>query len=400
MKLIFVLFLFSHMTLSAYSDKFATYQFKYTKDEIAFKIKHFLQKSDEIEDYFLLTDDAFYLFANHKNKLNNHPEFTLKLASTPQKDPNPLLPHALKDYRIAIDPGHLGGDFGILEQRYVKMINTKPAEAKQTIFFKEGTLALMTALLLKQWLEEEGAHVLLTKENEGEAVFDQLFFEWLAIEGYKYAPRPIKGLQIQPTLSQLFSHYYNRLDLQARAKKINAFHPHLTLIIHYNAHGGRDPITQENFPENHNYNMVFIGGSFCKGELATQESRKEFLRLLVTDDLVQSLRLSEYVIQQLTQQLNVEPVQPQDPVPYLTSVSKRLGNGIYARNLFLTRMVHGALCYGESLCQDHREESVRLNKKEIEVNQMRGPKRVEQVAQAYFIALKEFIRASQKAELN
>jgi N-acetylmuramoyl-L-alanine amidase len=400
MKFFFVLFLFFHIALYAYDDSFQAYQFQYTKEEIAFKMKHFLQKSKEIEDYYSLTDEAFYLFANREDKLNKQPEFTLRLSSTPQKHPQPSLPYSLKNLRIAIDPGHVGGDFAILEQRYIKMANTKPAEAKQMILFKEGTLALMTALLLKQWLEEEGALVLLTKEKDGQAVYDRLFFEWLATEGYKYATPSIKGLQIQPTFTQLFSNYYNRLDLQARAQKINAFHPHLTLIIHYNAHGGRDPITQENFPENYNYNMVFIGGSFCKGELAALDNRKEFLRLLLTDDLEQSLHFSEYVIRQLTEQLNVPPVQPQDPVPYLTSVSMQLGNGIYARNLFLTRMVHGPLCYGESLCQDHREECIRLNGREIEVNQIRGPKRVEQVAKAYFMAVKEFIRSSQKADLK
>lgn len=400
MKFYFVLFLFFHMTLYAYDDYFHPYQARYTQEEIAFRLKHFLQKNEEIENHYLLTDKAFYLFASKEDKIKKQPEFTLQLAISPQIHLKPDLPHSLKNYKIAIDPGHLGGDFAILEQRYVKMVNTRPAGSKQPIFFKEGTLALMTALLLKQWFEEEGAQVLLTKEKDGQAVYSRTFFEWLATEGYKHVPDHIKGIQLQPHFNQLFSNFYNRLDLHARAQKINAFHPHLTLIIHYNSHGRRDPITQDNFPENYNYNMVFIGGSFCKGELATRDNRKEFLRLLLTNDLDQSLHLSRHIIHQFTKQLDVPHVQSQDPVPYLTSVSMQLDDGIYARNLFLTRMVHGPLCYGESLCQDHHEECIRLNNKDFEVNDILGPKRVEQVAKAYYRAVKDFIHFSQINQSN
>jgi len=339
----------------------------------------------------LLTDDAFYLFANREDKIQQLPEFTLQLAHSIQKKPRNVIPPSLKNLKIAIDPGHLGGDFALIEQRYVKMVNTKPPNAKETIFFKEGTLTLLTALLLKQWFKEEGAIVFLTKEKDGQAVYDKTFFEWLAFEGYRYTPRPIKGVQIQPTLSQLFSAHYNRLDLQARANKVNAFHPDITLIIHYNAHGRRDPFTQENFPENYNYNMVFIGGAFCKGELSTIVNRQEFLRLLLTDDLDQSLSLSKQVINQMTEKLNVPPANLHDPIPYLTSVSLQVGKGVYARNLFLTRMIHGPLCYGESLCQDEQEECVRLNEKNLEIHHIRGPKRVEQVARAYYEAVKAFV---------
>lgn len=394
MKRLVILLLSYCLSLNAYDKRIDHYQSQYTKDEIAYRLKHFLQKNKDIEDHYLLTDDTFSLFATREDKINNHPEFTIALAISPQKKIQTQFPDSIKNLRIAIDPGHLGGDFAIIEQRYVKMINTKPPEAKESIFFKEGTLNLITALLLKEWLEQEGAQVLLTKEKDGEAVYDRTFFEWLAFEGHKVAPTTIQGLQFQKTYPQLFSTYYNRLDLQARANKINAFHPHLTLIIHYNAHGRRDPFTQENIPENYNYNMVFIGGSFCKGELSTLANREEFLRLLLTDDLDLSMLLSEQVINQFTEKTEVPPVHPNDPVPYLKSVSLQLGKGIYARNLFLTRTVHGPLCYGESLCQDDRKECIRLNERNLDMNQIQGPKRVEQVARAYYEAVKIFIGSS------
>lgn len=382
MKLcLFLLICFCHFSLQANFDDFQIYQNQFTKDELVIRIKTFLQKQPGVENHYVLTDETFYLFANQEDKNRHHPEFTLKLSSSPQQRKSRSIPRSLKDLRIAIDPGHLGGDFAILEERYIKMFKTKPKEAKESIFFKEGTLALLTALLLKEWLEAEGANVLLTKEHDGQAVYEKTFFEWLAVEGYKH-PLPF---------NTLFSRYYNRLDLHARVRKINQFKPHLTLIIHYNAHGGRDPVTQENLPQKFNYNMVFIGGSFCNGELATVESRHEFLRLLLTDDIDHSLELSKHVIENFTKYLRVPPVSQQDLVPYLEKSSLQVENGVYARNLALTRLVRGPLCYGESLCQDHESECIRLNSKEFELNHMQGPYRVVQVAKAYYAAVKAFI---------
>jgi len=383
----FLLFLFCHLTLHACYDNFEEYQSKITKDEIAFKLTQYLQKSKQLDDHILLTDEAFYLFANRKMKQSFQPEFILKLAAskcnhTPSTASKPT---SFNGLRIAIDPGHLGGDFAVLEERYVKMFATRPAAAKENIFFKEGTLALLTALLLKEWLEADGAIVYLTKDKEGQAVYEKSFFEWLAIEGYKH----------RASLRDLFSKY-NRLDLFARANKINAFRPHLTLIIHYNAHGiNRKPHTEENYPTAYNFNMVFIGGSFCSGELKNSSDRYEFVRLLLTDDIDQSVHLCEHVIQQLCEKLDVLPVNPpQHPISYLKLNSLYIKKGIYARNLALTRHVHGPLCYGESLCQDHEEECIRLNAKDLEVNGIRGPKRVEQVARAYYEALQSYINNS------
>lgn len=61
-------------------------------------------------------------------------------------------------------------------------------------------------------------------------------------------------------------------------------------------------LRKENFPENYNYNMVFIGGGGGgPGELAALSSRKEFLLLLVSDDFNQLLDLSRHVITQMTE---------------------------------------------------------------------------------------------------
>jgi hypothetical protein len=104
------------------------------------------------------------------------------------------------------------------------------------------------------------------------------------------------------------------------------------------------------------------------------------------------------VITQFTDKLAVHPISENIHLPYLTKFCIRLAKGVYARNLALTRLIHGPLCYGESLCQNHFEECIRLNAKDLEINGIRGPVRVIQVAKAYYDALRSFILGKKENE--
>lgn len=337
----------------SFSD-FDPYQKKITKEEAQAKIERYLQKDDELAKSYTITDEAIHF-----------PDYTLWFASEPQTI-KPTFPHELKGLKIAIDPGHLGGDYAIIEERYISI--------PPNLRFDEGTLNLLTAKALKKLLEEAGAQVLLTKEQNSSAVYEKSFSSWL-----------------QESKSKDFR-IYNSLDLRARAQKINDSHPDLTIVIHYNAHGNRDAVTLENIPADKNYNMVFVGGSFCKGELNEFEGRYAFLRLLVTSDLERSIQLSQEILNSFTQHLQVPPVKESDEIPYLKKASRYIHEGVYARNLALTRLVKGPICYGETLCQDCLQESQRLNAKDFTLDGITGPKRAEQVAQAYFEGIANFLK--------
>lgn len=339
-----------------YQD-FAPYQQTLTRDEIAKRIQLYLQKDQELADYYALTEEAFLLYASPDAKKKDSPEFTLTLA----KKSHPVIsstPSSLSGIRIALDPGHIGGPLALLEERQQKG-------------FDEGTLTLLTAKHLKKLLEAEGAQVLLTRERVGESVYPQDFFAWAK-------QQPQQGLPP----AELFLKHYLLLDLRARADKINAFDPHLTLIIHYNAHGSSSPA---------NYNMAFVGGSFLKGELQEKEARYHFLRFLITDDLDQSKRLGEAILRHFSTKLHVPSIPDKNPLPYLKNACLFLSEGLYARNLALTRRIKGIVCYGEPLCQNHPAEEIRLADKSIVLEGIEGPQRAIAVAEAYFAAIRDFL---------
>ena len=79
--------------------------------------------------------------------------------------------------KIAIDPGHVGGDSTLarMEKRIAKIKNEKNNEFVIT----EGNLTMQTALILKNKLEALGANVLLTRSGEGINSFGYSFEDWM-----------------------------------------------------------------------------------------------------------------------------------------------------------------------------------------------------------------------------
>jgi N-acetylmuramoyl-L-alanine amidase len=350
---------------------FDSYQGRVSKEEIKNKLKYFI-KAKETQDYFLLTDDAFILYASLEDKQKGQEEYRLTLGSSgilqiPKK--------SLANCKIAIDPGHFGGEYSHLEQRFVEICHDK-----NIITFNEGDLTFLTALHLKELLEKEGAEVFLTRTKTGGGALSQNFFQFLQTH---------PDLWLTPKiLTQLFRAVYNGVDLYARAEKINAFKPDVTVIIHYNAHDSEGE--KYTSTTDKNYNMVFIPGSFGEGELKEKKARYEFLRLLVTPDFSLSKQFSKIVLKKFHEHLQISSVIPSDGARYLETASIEIEKGVYARNLALTRLIHGPLCYGESLVQNNLEEALRLSHLDTEIQGHPCSSRLKEVALAYFQAIQEF----------
>ena len=349
---------------------FDSYQGKISKEEIKNKLKYLI-KTKETQNYFSLTEDAFVLYASLEDKRKDQEEYRLILGSSgilqiPKK--------SLANCKVAIDPGHFGGDYSHLEQRFVKI-----SFQKELITFNEGDLTFLTALYLKELLEKEGAEVFLTRTKKAEGALSQNFFQFLQAH---------PGLWLtQKTLTQLFRSIYNGVDLYARAEKINAFKPDVTVIIHYNAHDSEGE--KYTSTTDKNFNMVFIPGSFGDGELKEKKARYEFLRLLVTSDFSLSKQFSKIVLKKFNERLQIPTVTSSDGARYLETASIEV-EGVYARNLALTRLVHGPLCYGESLVQNNLEEALRLSHLDTEIQGYPCSSRLKEVALAYFEAIQEF----------
>lgn len=374
-KLLLCLLYLSRVFTSDYSD-FDSYQGKLCRQQIEKRLKKYLLKDESISSYLVLSDEELTLYNGPDKKV----EYRLKLSSTSQKVGFKKRKN-LVGVRVAIDPGHLGGSYARIEERFIDI--PPSLERAHRIQFDEGTLSFLTAVYLKILLEKEGAIVMITREGIGQAAYTENFFDWL-----KNHP---EHWDRTSTLSKLFNSAYKFLDLRARAEKINAFEPDLTLVIHYNSHHVEEGNSSNNSVTSKNYNMVMIPGAFCQGELKTQEARYEFLRLLVAGGLEESFRLSRSVLKQFTHHLQVPVIAQSDGGHYLNRVALEVKEGIFARNLALTRMVHSPVCYGESLIQNNIDECLNLYRCDFVIAGRKCSSRIKQVAEAYFEGVKDYL---------
>ncbi|MFI5164210.1 MAG: N-acetylmuramoyl-L-alanine amidase [Bacteroidia bacterium] len=305
------------------------------------------------------------------------------------------IPKIFDGKRIALDPGHIAGDLETAkrEKKWVEMKNPQAT-------LIEGELTLATALILKKKLEDQGAHVMLTRDKPNQSAFGVDYKKWkdsLFVKSLDsaYARGDISFEEKNYLLhkandTEIFRRFFMLEDVRERARKINEFHPDLTLIIHYNV----DETNQSwDKPTKKDYVMGFVGGSFAKDELDKPEARIDFLRLLLTDDVEHSIEFSKYIVGSLSEKLKVPAALDSNAIYLRDNCMQTEANGVFCRNLTLTRMVRGTLCYGESLYQDNINECKLLSKKEIKVDGMQTSKRVEEVAEAYFQGILNYIKS-------
>lgn len=314
-----------------------------------------------------------------------------------------LLP--LAGLRIAIDPGHTAGKLAEAERerRYVKM-RPSVLTQQERIYFWEANLTLGTGHLIRRQLEALGATVMMTRTEAGKGVLGMGYeawkeTEWESVMAEEIAKEQLDSSELdfwreEATEEEIMQRFFTMQDLRLRAEAINAFRPDLTLIIHFNIHGTNwEDRDAEGFflPETANYLMSFVPGSFMEGELATTEDRMHLLRMLLTEDIERSIAVSGEFIRQSNQLTGVPIISPDEDIPYLHRSSIPTNEaGVYARNLSLTRLVHGPVIYGESFCQDNINEAIALNKKDVFIKGIWVSSRLRSVADAYVAAVKAF----------
>jgi len=313
--------------------------------------------------------------------------------------------HGLK---VALDPGHMASNLeqAMFEKRYVK-VEGEYYNQKEDITFFEANLAYATALELKKMLQNAGADVMISHPY-GKSAFDMTFEEWKAsdhkqdiIYGYKngwYNREKFDYLMSGEAADfVLFNDVFLNKDFVTRAEKINEYEPNITLVMHLNASEGSRRYDDKYLPPvSENYSMVFIPGAFLGFEVDGKDQtdqRFELLRLLVSYDLEESDIFARDIIHALNDQLGVKALPQENNFDFTQkySIKSRLSDGVYHRNLYLTRVVEGPIAYAEALYQDNFDEIPLLGKKDYVIEGIKTSSRVKDMAQVYFSAIKSWL---------
>jgi N-acetylmuramoyl-L-alanine amidase len=388
------------------------------------KANNYLIKHPSLADFYSIDEKGISIYDSRESKLNKRTEFyiehkncdafkqAVKQCNTAEYkalykkgtfiDYNTPLPlkapvagpqKLLTGVKIAIDPGHIAGnmEIGDIEKKCLTLKYTSSSGSKDSVAFAEGMLTFATAQLLKNKLEAEGAEVFMTRTFNNGTAFGVSFDDWLKND-YKRTVDSLADIgKISAKQKQFFYGskaskrdkfrvIFKDIELAKRAEIINNYKPDFTVIIHYNVDENNTGWVK---PSKKNFNMIFVGGAFMENDLSSVEKRSEFLRLLITDDIENSIEMSGEVIKTFESKLHVKTATVKDASYLSEGCLSTEKTGVYCRNLQLTRYVHGPLIYGETLYQDNENECILLNKETDKTKNQR----VQEVADAYYLGI-------------
>jgi hypothetical protein len=263
----------------------------------------------------------------------------------------------LSDVHIAIDPGHIGGGYAVMEERFLSFA---PGESIQ-----EGNLALITAQVLVERLKALGAYVSLVRDRQDPVttlrpsdLMDaarQILVEAgfpKPEETYNNLTGDAKILTVQWQSEKLF---YRVSEIQARAKKVNeTIKPDVVLCLHYNAEAWGDATSPQFSPMNHMH--VLVNGCYSPLELEQQDVRFEMFYRLFSRMHEEELPLAEAVANGMRSATGLPAY------VYTTPNARHVGSNayVYARNLLANRLYQCPVIYLEPFVMNHEETYRRL----------------------------------------
>src|SRR6266566_1868973 len=189
----------------------------------------------------------------------------------------------LSGLKVALDPGHLGGKWAKMEERWFQVGASEPVQ--------EGDLVLRVARLLAPRLRELGAKVSFIR-NSNEPItakrpddFQELARKILIKNG---VPRPRTDVldPNEPAKEQTIRWqseilFYRYSEIRRRAALVNfKLHPDLVLCLHFNAEGWGDSNNPALTDINHLH--LLVNGSYLQDELEFDDERFEMIRRLLS----------------------------------------------------------------------------------------------------------------------
>jgi hypothetical protein len=252
---------------------------------------------------------------------------------------------SLRGMTIALDPGHLGGEWARMEERWFQIGDSKPVV--------EGDMTLYVARLLKKELEARGARVVLTRESSKPATgLRPPKLRSAAASSLRDQGRPINPASLKSESERLF---YRTGEIRARAKKVNeSLKPDLVLALHFNAEGWGNPARPTLVEANHLH--LLVSGCYSAEELAYEDQRLDLMVKLLNRSYGEEVAVSRVVASSMARATGLPPY------TYGSTAAINVGGSpyIWARNLLANRLFACPVVYLEPYVMNNREVHTRV----------------------------------------
>lgn len=305
--------------------------------------KRWIEVGDESASVF--TQDGrepFVLrFAASRAEMKAVPRYWRARAELPNPRPN----RPLQGLKIAIDPGHIGGDWARMEERWFQIGNAKPVA--------EGDMTLYVARLLIPQLERLGAKVYLTRRRAAPVTSDRP--EKLVREAQESLRE--RGTSITERRLRLESEilFYRVSEIRKRAELVNRrFKPDLVLCLHFNAEGWGNPARPTLVEANHLH--FLINGAYSEDELSLEDQRHGMLVKLLNRSFHEELAVTRDVAKSMAEATGLPPFE------YRSAIAVNVGAGpyIWGRNLLANRLFECPVVYLEPYVMNNAEVFARI----------------------------------------
>jgi hypothetical protein len=259
----------------------------------------------------------------------------------------------LAGLRVALDPGHLGGEWARMEARWYQI-------GADTVPVKEGDLTLLASEHLARRLTAMGAEVSWVRHAPGPtttlrpADLFPVARDLLAVQGVAEPKVTYAGFEdpgrkdtIQNEAELLF---YRMAEIRNRARIVNnELKPDLVLCLHLNAEAwGRD--TAPDFVP-HNHFHVLVNGAYGATELRLDDNRHDMLLRLLGGMTNEEQRLATRMAETFARATALPPwvytrdiAAPVNSNPY-----------VWARNLLANRLYRCPVVYLEPYVMNSQE---------------------------------------------
>jgi len=264
----------------------------------------------------------------------------------------------LSGLKIALDPGHLGGNWAKMEERWFQVDTNPPVE--------EGDLTLRVARLLAPRLRKLGARVFFVRNSSEPTTlkrpddFRELARKILIRNGIPQ-PRadvldPNDPEREQTIRWQSEILFYRYSEIRHRAALVNfKLHPDLVLCLHFNAEGWGDP-NSPNLTDTNHFHLL-VNGSYLAEELEFDDQRFEMMRRLLSRAYEEELPLADTIASTMAR----ETALPAYEYPTTNSTTKVGMSGyVYARNLLATRLYRCPVVYCEPYVMNSKDVFARI----------------------------------------
>jgi len=238
----------------------------------------------------------------------------------------------LAGLKIALDPGHLGGAWAKMEERWFAIGSSKPVA--------EGDLTLYVAKLLADRLQALGAQVFFTRSHAGPVTAlrpSQLKDEAKASLADKKTPATGDAVERESDLL-----FYRVGEIHRRAELVNErIRPDLVICLHFNA----EPWGDEKNPTlvNENHLHFLVSGALSAEELSYDDQRFDMLLKLLSRSFAEELAVTNSVAKKMAAATGLPPYEYHSP----NAIRVNDNPYIWARNLLANRLFDCPVVYAE-----------------------------------------------------